>query len=373
MNTVQLVSKPVAPPWNDATTVLVHGLLTRGSRFKYRFFGTPESHVLERGDVRCDVVSRAHRFQPTLGDNLRTLARVLVAGREVGLYHCLFTPNPRTSSALRIALGVKRRPVVHTLCSSPVDWAAVVPLLFADRIVTVSEWARLNLERHGVERAVHIPPGINQPQPDPAAEAALRQQYELPADRPCLLFAGDFEFSDAHPTILEALPEIVRLNPRVVLVFACRTKTPEAAEVENQVRQRVEAMGLVSHVRFLREVPHFESLVSLATVMLFPVRSLRKKMDIPLTLLQALALGRPIVPSTLGPLTELMDRPVGLAVPPGDASALAEAVTRLLADASVRQAMGLEGRRLVEERYTVQRMADNYERLYGSLLGSETS
>ena len=76
MTTVRLVSKPVAPPWNDATTVLVHGILTNRALCDYRFFGTPSSHVLEGPHVRCDVVSRAHKFQPTLGDHLRTLMRL---------------------------------------------------------------------------------------------------------------------------------------------------------------------------------------------------------------------------------------------------------------------------------------------------------
>ena len=367
MTTVQLISKPVAPPWNDATKVLVQGIVAHGDRCQYRFFGTPASQALTRPGVTCDVVAASHRFQPSLGDNARTLLRLVRGGHEVHIYHCLFTPNPRTSHSLRMVLRFKRRPIVHTLCSSPSDWPTVVPLLFADRIVTVSEWARRSLEACGVTRAVHIPPGIDPVRRNPEGEARLRARHDLPESKPCLLFPGDYEYSAAHPVLLAALPEIVRHTPDALLVFACRTKTPEAVSIEQDVRAQIDALGLSRQVRFLREVDDFESLLSLSTAVLFPVQSLHRKMDVPLTLLQALALERPIVTSTLAPLMELHERPVGLAASTGSAPALADAVTALLADPARRAAMGAEGARLVAERYTMAHMTRAYEDLYVSL------
>jgi glycosyltransferase involved in cell wall biosynthesis len=169
--------------------------------------------------------------------------------------------------------------------------------------------------------------------------------------------------------ILAALPDIVRQCPDVLLVFACRTKTPEALAIEEAVRRDVAAGGWSAHVRFLRQVADFESLLALSTLVLFPVQSLRRKMDIPLTLLQALALRRPLVVSALGPLTELIEQPVGTGVTPGDAAALAAAVVALLKDPERCGAMGAAGQALVAERYTMDRMASSYEQLYASLSG----
>ncbi len=364
MITVQLVSKPVAPPWNDATKVLVHGILSNRASCAYRFFGTPSSHVLASPHVRCDVVSRAHKFQPSASVHVKTLLRLIGSSSKVDVYHCLFTPNPRTSLTLKVALRTMRKPIVHTLCSSPSDWAEVVRLLFADRVVTVSEWARRSLEQLGVQNVTHIRPGIATPHTSDTAIARLRQELDLPPERPCLLFPGDYEYSAAHSVILRALPDVVRDNPTAVVVFACRTKTARALEVEAEVRKAVEAAGLVAHVRFLREVDDFESLLALATIVVFPVQSLYRKMDIPVTLLQALALGRPIIASTLPPLRELLAKPVGLGVAPGDAGAFAGAVSTLLADRDRRAAMGGAGRELVTEQYSAAQMARAYEELY---------
>jgi phosphatidylinositol alpha-1,6-mannosyltransferase len=164
------------------------------------------------------------------------------------------------------------------------------------------------------------------------------------------------------------LPTLVRQHPDVVVVFACRTKTPEALTIEAAVRQQVEAAGLSAHVRFLRQVDHFESLLALATLFLFPVQSLHRKMDIPLVLLQALALGKPIVISTVGPLTELLSSGVGAGVPAGDASALSDILVTLLGDESQLTAMAVAGPALIAERYSAAQMTRAYERLYVSLV-----
>jgi phosphatidylinositol alpha-1,6-mannosyltransferase len=369
MITVQLVSKPVAPPWNDGTKVLVHGILAHRSACAYRFFGTPASGELEDAQIRCDVVSRTHKFQPSTADHLRTLLSLVRTGRSVGLYHCLFTPNPRTSTTLKLVLGAMRRPIVHTLCSSPENWDDVARLLFGDCIVTVSDWARSSLEARGLQHVVHIPPGISPPHVRNDGIAQLRRELELTADAPCLLFPGDYEYSAAHPVILEALPRIARDHPNAVMVFACRTKTPRAVEIESEVRARVQNAGLSNRVRFLREVSDFDSLLAMATIVLFPVQSLYRKMDVPVTLLQALALGRPLIVSTLPPLRELLTHRVGLGVAPGDADAFAAAVSTLLANTSGRRAIEEEGPRLVAERYSAERMARAYEDLYLSLAG----
>jgi glycosyltransferase involved in cell wall biosynthesis len=243
----------------------------------------------------------------------------------------------------------------------------MMPLLFADVIVTVSQWAKEQLERRGAANVVHIRPGIAMPEPTQAAMDHLRHTHDLPAGRDCLVFAGDYEYSGAHPVLLAALPEIVKHNPSVILVFACRTKTPEAVEIEASVRQQVQDAGLLPNVRFLRHVASFDSLLAIASIVLFPVQSLQKKMDIPLTLLQALALRKPLISTNWGPLEELLLPSVGVSVEKGDSKALAAAVGRLLRNPAAMAAMGAAGHDMVQDQYSASQMARAYERLYLSL------
>lgn len=70
---------------------------------------------------------------------------------------------------------------------------------------------------------------------------------------------------------------------------------------------------------------------------------------------EALACGVPVIASATGGLKEIVDHEGnGLLVPPGDAFALADALSRLNQDADLRQRMGLAGRRKAERLFNLE-------------------
>jgi glycosyltransferase involved in cell wall biosynthesis len=75
--------------------------------------------------------------------------------------------------------------------------------------------------------------------------------------------------------------------------------------------------------------------------------------------IEAMACGVPLVATTGGALPEVVGRDgaTGLLVPPGDPSALAGAIGRLLDDADLRRRVGDAGRRRVLDRFTWQATA----------------
>ena len=87
-----------------------------------------------------------------------------------------------------------------------------------------------------------------------------------------------------------------------------------------------------------------------------------------LTLLEAMAVGKPIVATRVGGNPEVVaDGVTGLLVPPGDPHALSSAVGRLISNEALAQRMGAAGRKRVEEHFTLTRMAEAYRRLYEDL------
>ena len=88
-----------------------------------------------------------------------------------------------------------------------------------------------------------------------------------------------------------------------------------------------------------------------------------------LTAMEALALGVPVVASRVGGLPEVVaDGSTGLLVPPGDAAAIAGAVTRLLDDPVLARSLAAAGTRRVEERFALDQMVEGYLRLYRELV-----
>jgi glycosyltransferase involved in cell wall biosynthesis len=96
----------------------------------------------------------------------------------------------------------------------------------------------------------------------------------------------------------------------------------------------------------------------LAAADLFVLPSLSE--GFPFVLLEALAMGLPVVASQVNGVPELIgDHKTGLLVPPRDPQALATAIREVLSDSTAASKMGAAGRAVVEERFTVDRMVAN--------------
>src|SRR5262249_4499085 len=89
----------------------------------------------------------------------------------------------------------------------------------------------------------------------------------------------------------------------------------------------------------------------------------------PLSVMEAMAAGLPIVATTVGGVSELCQNGVeGLLVPPKDSAALARALVRIGASPAMRRAMGAHGKLRAMRHFDVSHMVDGYTELYKQLL-----
>ena len=206
MARVLMVSKPIAPPWNDSSKNLVRDLSTHLTRHRATIM-TQRARDPELPRVAAEAIYGAHAgFAPALRDNARALARLLV-GPAHELWHFFFAPNPRSSSAAGLAARLRRARTVQTVCSAPRVGVDLERVLFADRTVVLSRHTEQQFLAGGVprERLARIPPAVAPLEPRTAEQTAeLRRQLDLPPDTPLIVYPGDLEFSGAAERMLLA-------------------------------------------------------------------------------------------------------------------------------------------------------------------------
>jgi L-malate glycosyltransferase len=95
---------------------------------------------------------------------------------------------------------------------------------------------------------------------------------------------------------------------------------------------------------------------------------------LPMVLLEAMSLGRPVVATAVDGVTDaVLPDETGLLVARGDALAFANALLTLVRDTQLRDELGRRGRVRHREKFTAARMAEEYAAVFERVLGSSGS
>jgi glycosyltransferase involved in cell wall biosynthesis len=230
----------------------------------------------------------------------------------------------------------------------------VVPVAVADKVRATIQ------QLYGYPDPPLIPNGIptDEYAPDSDTRAQWRQAHGIEPRATVLTHIGRFAFQKNHALLVEAFAQVRADAPLYLLLVG-------GGELENAVREQVAALGLQERVRFLGVRADVADILRASDVF---VLSSRWEGN-PLSVMEAMAAGLPVVSTAVGGVPELVREGVtGLLVPSEDAGALAQAMQALVDDPVRRQAMGAAARRHAVAHFDIRHTVRMYEELYESLL-----
>jgi glycosyltransferase involved in cell wall biosynthesis len=252
---------------------------------------------------------------------------------------------------------------VHGWAFSAHSGTAARLYLWADRLVkpltTVTVCVAENERRAGLAagtcseaQTIVIPNAI-----DVQAAARTRGEREIP----CVVAVGRLKAPKDFLTLIRAAAALPPRSYELVVVG----DGPERALLQGEI----ERLGLEDRVRLEGERADVPELLARADV--FVLSSASEGM--PISVLEAMAAGLPVVASAVGGVPELvLDGETGRLVPPGDPPALAGALRPLLADAQLRRRLGDAGRVRVHERFDLGPFRRAHVELYSRELAKRT-
>ena len=237
----------------------------------------------------------------------------------------------------------------------------VVPMVTADRVIAVSDAVRRHLL--GVSRRPSrivtirngIPPRVPDPLPAVAGEEGLLVAY-----------VGRLNRWKGYELFVEAASQVAPRFPAARFVVAGDPPPGEDWRTAD-LADRIHRAGLDDRIRALGFVADGAAVFDATDIAVVPSTW---PDPFPTVILEAMRAGCAVVAADHGGAPEMIDATGGdgVLVPPGDVAAFAEAIATLLADPDRRTTMGAAARRRVAMDFTTDRMLDDLERLYASLL-----
>ncbi len=232
----------------------------------------------------------------------------------------------------------------------------------ADRIIVNGEAMKQLLIQNGVqaEKIIPIPPGIDRKRFDPQISGA-RIRAEFALHGPVIGMIAMLRGSKGHSYFLQAAQLVLHTYPEARFLVVGDGVRRE------QIRNYIQHLGLTTQVimtGFREDIPEI-----LAALDLYVLSSTRE--TFPQTILQALAMQKPVVATDSGGVAEIIKPGItGLLVPPANAQALAEGILTLLENRQWGHQMAQAGYDLVCQTYSVETMLDKTEQVYQELLSA---
>jgi glycosyltransferase involved in cell wall biosynthesis len=135
-------------------------------------------------------------------------------------------------------------------------------------------------------------------------------------------------------------------------------------EKRTELEQLARELDIVDHVAF---VGYRSDMVEVAAASDLAVLSSDNE-GTPVSLIEGAAAGTAAAATDVGGVADVVTPETGVLVPRGDSVALGEAVASLASDAARRRELGAAAQAWVSQRFSVQRLVDDIERLYEELL-----
>ncbi len=226
-----------------------------------------------------------------------------------------------------------------------------------DALVVPSTAMQQVLTDYGVATPMTIlPTGLDMRTFEPGDGQAFRAKYNIPTERPVLLFVGRVAFEKNIGFLLEVVTHLRKPIPDILLVIA--GEGPAEKSLHTQVKQQ----GLENHVRFvgyLRRDGELQACYKAADVFVFASRTETQG----LVLLEAMACGTPVVSTAVLGTKDIIGGGLGGLVAPENPEPFAAQVEHLLTDKTL-YAQKVEEARVYAATWSHTAQAEKLVRFY---------
>jgi glycosyltransferase involved in cell wall biosynthesis len=315
-------------------------------------------------------------------------AHLLATKADVVHNHMYRAEAIGTQAAWRLAGTGKRPLVVSTVHSSRIRSEEDRALLRRltpkmDHLIAVSRAIVRKIEEEGrvgspvslIYNGVDLQRYVEQD-----ACCTLHEEYGIPAGAPIVGVVARLEPEKGHPTLLEAWPRVLASVPNAHLLMVGEGSQRAALEAHAGVLGLMPKRARLKHTEshgdytggpnltFTGRREDMPAVTAALDVAVLP--SYREAQG--LSILEAMALSRPVVASAVGGIPEMVeDGRTGLLVIPHHPDMLASAIVELLTDHPLADTLARAGHDLVYDRFCVEQMVRSIETIYDEAVAEE--
>jgi len=365
---ILLITRPIAPPWDEASKNFAYYLAKNIATVNFTLLTNDFIPDLPKNITQKSIYTSNHL------DWLQRLRLLKLIGirKQFDVMHFMLTPSKMNALGFKNFLCTKKVKTIQTIATLREDLlkdSDYKDILFADLIITYSEYAKNKLQSLGFKNAQRIYPGIDLEYYKPATHNLKPETYNLSKGDFIVTYPGEYTRLGATDDIVNMIIQYssILYEKKIKVLFACRIKNEADRKKKEEVVERLKNANALNLVSFTDTVSDMASLYNLSDIIIFPVRDMKGKFDVPLAAIEPMACEKPVIISDLPILKEFANQENSVIIERGNVPQLKEAILDLYANPEKRMSLGKSARQFVENNFDIKNVAAIYQKIYETL------
>jgi len=368
MKKILLVTRPICPPWDEASKNFAYYLAKNISDFE---FGLLTNGILP--DLPPNIKQKAIYTSSSFSylQKIRLIKNLRKFKNDFDILHFLFTPTKQNTFLIKYFAGCKNfGRIIQTIATLREDLYSekeIKSLIFGDLVITYSDYAKNKLNSLGFNNVKRVYPGIDVELYSPAPKnMALLSQLGIAENDFVITFPGEFTRLGAIDDIIDLALQYSKIlqEKNIKLILACRVKNQKDFEKKENIKELIKKNNLSAEVILPDTFETMEKVFNASDAVIFPVREMKGKFDVPLAVIEAMACAKPVIISDLPILNEFTKEYIAVRIEPGNPKKLWDSIINLYNNSEKRNQIGTQARKFVEENFDIRQIAEIYKKIY---------
>jgi len=363
---ILLVTRPLSPPWDEASKNFAYFLAKNiKQEINLTILTSQEKLNLAQNITQWPVYSSA---QFSFKQKIELIKFLRKTDKKFSVLHFLFTPAKLNVFLIKLFTHYKKVKTIQTVATLREDLyssKAIKNLIFADEIITYSDYSQEKLEKMGIQKVKRIYPGIDlekyKKEPKNLGTLAL---FKLDQNDFIITFPGEYTRLGSIDEVVESFKTIVEKIPEAKLVLACRVKNKKDLLKKQEIMKSLAGTKIEAKIIFTDTFADMPKLYNISDIILFPVHNMHGKFDVPLVIPEAQACEKPVIVSDIPIFREFALPNNSVTIKKGDVLEISKAVLDLYKNPEKRAKLGKSGREFVEANFDIKKIAKQYEEIY---------
>lgn len=243
------------------------------------------------------------------------------------------------------------------------------PLSKLNKIISISKNTAISVANIGIseDKIIVIPPPLDIELYNPKCSASTMRS-RIGDNGPLILFVGNLTKTKGLDVLIESIPLVLEKYSKAKLIFTLDIEMKNSSYEDRRKKEiydKIENLGIKHSILEFGIVENMFELIAASDLFVAPFLSTAGPSDYPIPVLEAMAIGKPVIATNVGGIGEIIENgKTGILIRPNSVNELAKSIIETIDNTELQKEIGKNASSIISEHFSVQNVVSMMENVY---------